>query len=312
MLHFGAVGERLRETPLKVEHDGDVTSVAFGPDGKIAVGYHADVGGVRVGGVVLFNAKGVRLRLEPLEVNEGDVMSVVFGPDGKIAAGYNLGVKDADAGVVLFDAQGERIRKVLLKVSEGYVTSVAFGPEDRLAAGYRVDVSGGGVMLFSILGERLGGVLLDVKGGYVTSVAFGSKGNIALGYGVGGVGGVKLFNAKGERLVPAPLQVVDGDVRSVAIGPEGKIAAGYGRGVVVFDADPTSWRRKARQMVNRNLARLKWVRYFPRLLTGGRSDPGPGRMISRPLNVRRPRRSRTNNLRGATRHEPAPTIKSFF
>ena len=57
-------------------------------------------------------------------------------------------------------------------------------------------------------------------------------------------------------------------VTSVAFGPEGKIAAGYGvgvgrGGVVLFDADPASWLRKAGQTANRNFTRLEWTRYFP-------------------------------------------------
>ena len=80
--------------------EGEVWSVAFGPEGKIAAGD----GGVGLGrGVVLFDARGERLRPAPLEVNEGHVTSVAFGPEGKIAAGYGGG------GVVLFDARGERL-----------------------------------------------------------------------------------------------------------------------------------------------------------------------------------------------------------
>ena len=59
--------------------EGDVTSVAFGPEGQIAAGYGGGVGG---GGVVLFDARGERLRPAPLEVKEGDVKSVAFGPGG--------------------------------------------------------------------------------------------------------------------------------------------------------------------------------------------------------------------------------------
>ena len=76
-------------------------------------------------------------------------------------------------------------------------------------------------------------------------------------------GGVVLFDARGERLRPTPLEVKEGDVTSVAFGPEGKIAAGYGvdyrGGVVLFDTDPASWRRKAGQVANRNFTRLKWT-----------------------------------------------------
>ena len=105
-------------------------SVAFGPEGQIAAGYGgADGGG---GGVVLFDARGERLRPAPLEVKEGDVRSVAFGPEGKIAAGY----ASRGGGVVLFDARGERLRPAPLEVKEGDVTSVAFGPEGKIAAGY--------------------------------------------------------------------------------------------------------------------------------------------------------------------------------
>ena len=34
-------------------------------------------------------------------------------------------------------------------------------------------------------------------------------------------------------------------------------------GVVLFDADPASWLRKAGQIANRNFTRLEWTRYFP-------------------------------------------------
>src|SRR5208337_1693444 len=109
--------------------------------GKIAAGY-----GFYGVGVVLFDARGERLRSTPLEVEEGEVNSVAFGPEGKIAAGYRgSGV----GGVVLFDARGERLRPAPLEVKEGEVTSVAFGPEGKIAAGYRSDFAlAGGVVLF--------------------------------------------------------------------------------------------------------------------------------------------------------------------
>ena len=127
-------------------------------------------------------------------------------------------------------------------------------------------------MLFDARGERLRPAPLEVKEGHVTSVAFGPEGKIAAGYlgGRGGDlgGGVVLFDARGERLRPAPLEVKEGDVTSVAFGPEGKIAAGYGvaavgGGVVLFDADPASWLRKAGQVANRNFTWDEWTRYFP-------------------------------------------------
>jgi hypothetical protein len=82
---------------------------------------------------------------------------------------------------------------------------------------------------------------------------------------------VVLFDARGERLRPAPLEVKLGGVTSVAFGPEGRLAAGYRRGgddggVVLFDADPDLWRRKAAQVANRNLTREEWKQFFPESL----------------------------------------------
>ena len=48
----------------------------------------------------------------------------------------------------------------------------------------------------------------------------------------------------------------------MAFGPEGKLAVGYGGGVVLFDADPASWLRKAGQVANRNLTWEEWQRFL--------------------------------------------------
>ena len=70
--------------------------MAFGPEGRIAAGYS----GRGVGGVVLFDARGERLRPAPLKV-EGSDISVAFGPEGKIAVGYRS--SSDRGGVMLFD-----------------------------------------------------------------------------------------------------------------------------------------------------------------------------------------------------------------
>ena len=132
-------------------------------------------------------------------------------------------------------------------------------------------------MLFDARGERLRPAPLEVKEGDVTSVAFGPEGKIAAGYGVGGGGVAAAWcsstpGASGSD--PTPLEVKEGDVSaSVAFGPEGTDRRGIwrlrrrrrrrGGGVVLFDADPASWRRKAGQTANRNFTRLEWTQYFP-------------------------------------------------
>ena len=80
-----------------------------------------------------------------------------------------------------------------------------------------------------------------------------------------------VFDARGERLRPTPLEVKEGYVTSVAFDPQGRVAAGYDGGpvadfvggVVVFDGDPASWRRKVERVANRNFTWQEWRQYFP-------------------------------------------------
>jgi hypothetical protein len=85
--------------------EGSVGCVAFGPQGRIAAGYSVSGGGDGGGGVVVFDARGERLRPAPLAVEKGRVTGVAFGPEGRIAAGYlGVGGGDGGGGVVVFDA----------------------------------------------------------------------------------------------------------------------------------------------------------------------------------------------------------------
>jgi WD40 repeat protein len=144
---FDAQGHRLRSLPLGDREGGlrEMSSVAFGPSGSIALGYYGGSGS----GVLLFDSSGERLRSMPLQGNEGSVTSVDFGPNGALAVGYYR--PGRVAGVVLFDAQGERLRPAPLEVKEGFVSSVAFGPAGTLAVGYGGGVGGtGGVVVFDV------------------------------------------------------------------------------------------------------------------------------------------------------------------
>ena len=101
--------------------EGNVTSVAFSPDGKtLAVGYGA---GRSDGGVVLWDVTARRrLADEPLTVKV-IVNSVAFSPDGKTLA------VGGGRGVVLFDLTNRQgIRAKPLTVPGGLVGRVAFSP----------------------------------------------------------------------------------------------------------------------------------------------------------------------------------------
>jgi hypothetical protein len=91
---------------------------------------------------------------------------------------------------------------------------------------------------------------------------------IAAGYRVR-VGGVVLWDAEGrKRLSEVPLVVKERYVSSVAFSPDAKsIAAGYGvggvDGVVLWDVDLESWKRRAARIANRNFTWAEWRQYFP-------------------------------------------------
>jgi WD40 repeat protein len=131
---FDAPGKRVRLIPLNVS-EGRVTSVAFDPEGHIAVGYLGGGGhtseGLQKGicGMVLFDAGGERVRLIPLNVSEGLVTCVAFGPMGRVAAQFD------HRFVVLFDSNGERLRPTPL---EGpFAQSMAFGLDGRILVTYQ-------------------------------------------------------------------------------------------------------------------------------------------------------------------------------
>lgn len=239
---FDARGERIWTTLLE-DGRARVSSVAFGRDGEIIMGYCHRYSTVPVTGVMILDAQGNRPRTVPLRVNKGRVKSMTVAPDGRIAAAYDI--EDRAGGVVLFNAQGQQPHTEGLEVKEGKVVSVAFGPEGRLAVGYDIkDRVGGGVVLFDAEGYREPGTPMEVKEGSVKSVAFGPDGRIAAGHaGRGGPSGVVLFDPQADRIQAASAEVREGSVTSVAVKSDGAIAAGFGdrydndgSGVVLFNA----------------------------------------------------------------------------
>ena len=52
---------------------------------------------------------------------------------------------------------------------------------------------------------------------------------------------------------------------AVSFAPDGKLLASASEDstVVVWNLDPAAWLRIARRVVNRNLTRAEWNRYFP-------------------------------------------------
>ncbi len=251
--------ERLQAAPLSVP-EGDVSGVAFKPDGSILAAGFGKVDGDNIGGVVLFDAtKHERFQDGPLHVPEGNVWCVAFSPDCKtLAAGFgkvppsspvghslSSGVGGRGfGGVVLFDVTSRRrLQADPLQVLEGEVRSLVFSPDGKTLAAGSGKLGSGGVVLFNATSrQRLQAGPLPVPEGEVWSLAFSPDGKtLAAGDvddGDGG-GGVVLFDATSrQRLQVEPLEVNQGEVRSLAYSPDGKtLAAGDGNGgVILFDA----------------------------------------------------------------------------
>ena len=292
--------------------EGNVTSVAFGPEGKIAAGYGVGVGGV--GGVVLFDARGERLRPAPLEVKEGDVTSVAFGPEGKIAAGYGVARRRRRRGALRRPGRAAPTRAAGGQGGRCHERGLRAGGQDRRGIWRRRRRRRGALRR---PGRAAPTRAAGGQGGQVTSVAFGPEGQIAAGYGVGGAaawcsstpgasGSDPAAGGQGGRCQRAWPSGRRADRRGIGA------AAG---GVVLFDARGERL-RPPRDMASRRPSAAAWCSSTP-----GASGSDPRRWRSRramsrawpsgrrarsPRDMRRRRRRRR---RGALRRpgRAAPT-----
>jgi WD40 repeat protein len=241
-----ATRKRLVDQPLAV-NEGDVSSVAFSPNGKtVAAGYESN----GAGGVVAWNmADRKRLTDAPLVVGEGTVSGVTFSHDGKTIAAGHIDV-DGNGGVVLWDMVARnRLVDGPIGLHEGGVHQVALSPDGKaIAAGYNIGAKSGsgGVVLWD-RGVR------ERRADLPLLVAFSRDGKtLAAGYLSGeSRGGVVLWDmATRRRMADLPLAANEGDVLRVAFSPDGKsIAIGRDRRSMSIGGKVAVWDMATRKLV---------------------------------------------------------------
>jgi uncharacterized caspase-like protein len=207
--------------------EGQVVSIALGPQGRIAAGYNSNR--VMSSGVVVFDNRHELVSRTDLEVTEGNVTCVAYGPDGELAVGFNSRVGPG-GGVLVFDRDGKRRERSPMRITKGSISSLAFGETGEIVGGCPDFVEGDGkVVLFETRGEQVRRASLKIAEGSVSTIRFGPTGEIAVGYGGPGfVGGVALLRSTGVKL--GLLTVKEGIVRHLDFGRDGQLAAVWTRG----------------------------------------------------------------------------------
>jgi serine/threonine protein kinase len=190
-------------------------SVAFGPNGTLAVGEYGSRN------TFLWNTSTRDVIGVLIDPGGNSVEAVAFGP------GDTLAVGDDNGHTQLWNASTRSVIATLTNSGIDIPGSVAFGPDGILAVADDTNGANGDTFLFNTATGSVAAVLTDPDGAEVGSVAFGSDGTLAVG---GYFGNTYLWNTKTRSIVAALGDPGSRGVNSVAFGPGGTLAVGDANG----------------------------------------------------------------------------------
>ena len=220
-----------RQKGILRSDSGDISSVAFSPDGRTLASGH----GWRDYGINLWDVMSEQPKATSISYTESAVMSVAFSPDGRTFAASTW-----DKKLLLWDVASGQLKTVLTGHSE-QVSSIAFSPNGRTLASGSYDKT---VRLWNVASAQIKAILIG-HSEEVHSVAFSPDGR-TLASGAG-AGTVHLWDvASGELKTTLAESISRGWSRgSVAFSPDGTTLASDGEDTTVRLWDMVSGQRKA-------------------------------------------------------------------
>jgi len=238
-----------------------IDSMALGPDGNIVA-----AGGCKSSGISSLNCDAGEIRL--FDVKTGSQMgaalvghsrgvdTLTFSPDGHTLVSSTLD------DVIFWNVRTGKPEgrpypgSATAFTTDGKVSAVSAPPVSETPR--TITLRG------TSTGQRIGELTIgdhDV----VLRMAFSADGTLLAVSSVGAsVPGISLWDVARRERMGQPFRWQGGRAFSLAFSPNGKtlLATTEDRGLVSWDVDPASWRRRACEIANRNLTYDEWTRFM--------------------------------------------------